>query len=647
MLSFISNFSVRKKLLLMVVPPLLGMTAFALISTRTDLNQVTHLNFQQQLLHARQELSQTLTSYYALRQQLLTGKNPSAAQLANQVKRLQETALFLPDEQQSYLNGLESLATLIAPEQLELKGLLDPSLPLATLGIRLELYSSQLSALADGLTTRWHSSHHALLLALGRLNNEGLLMHRVFTASYFPTGAYPYFVRLTSELASNLDTFTNSLPLTTQINLRAWQQNSTQQEINSIRSSAEQVYLDGNFGLSQSADHWLQRVNSQLNELTGLEKTLLNEAETVIQTQLTKAKQHLYFISGLNLFLISAGILVTWGIYLMLSRPLLELTKGMNFVAKKLDLSYLVKVVSEDETGQASKAFNAMLCQFKNLLQNVVSVTKRAETSAHLGQRVATSLEQQVNQGQHQLELMLDNLQQLNAAILGIANNVEVSNTVSREANKLAHQGKTTLSYLDASNANLVTSLEASASKVQELAEQSHRIEGIVEVISGLADQTNLLALNAAIEAARAGEAGSGFAVVADEVRLLAASSGEATIEISRLLNANRQVADEANDLMRTSLDNLAQVSQQVAETSDSLEAINTAISEIQQATIETSASANQQSTMASNLDNQAAVMIQLYQETSAAVSDLDTTSQELKQLIHQLSSELQKFTVK
>ena len=43
--------------------------------------------------------------------------------------------------------------------------------------------------------------------------------------------------------------------------------------------------------------------------------------------------------------------------------------------------------------------------------------------------------------------------------------------------------------------------------------------------------------MNASIEAARAGEAGRGFAVVAGEIQSLAGQTGEATVNITKLIN--------------------------------------------------------------------------------------------------------------
>ncbi len=79
----------------------------------------------------------------------------------------------------------------------------------------------------------------------------------------------------------------------------------------------------------------------------------------------------------------------------------------------------------------------------------------------------------------------------------------------------------------------MTTAIPAATAKVRELHAASSTIDGVLDVIQGLANQTSLLALNAAIEAARAGEAGQGFAVVANEVKLLAGETGQAATGIS------------------------------------------------------------------------------------------------------------------
>ncbi|MGI5881813.1 MAG: methyl-accepting chemotaxis protein [Dethiobacteria bacterium] len=109
---------------------------------------------------------------------------------------------------------------------------------------------------------------------------------------------------------------------------------------------------------------------------------------------------------------------------------------------------------------------------------------------------------------------------------------------------------------------------------VASLDQDSHKIEGVVEVISGFAEQTKLLALNAAIEAARAGDAGRGFVVVAAEVGKLADNSGSAVNEVNQLITGIRDKVMETVDLMKQSRQQVEEGTAAFGKTMGALEQI-------------------------------------------------------------------------
>lgn len=82
------------------------------------------------------------------------------------------------------------------------------------------------------------------------------------------------------------------------------------------------------------------------------------------------------------------------------------------------------------------------------------------------------------------------------------------------------------------------TSSTQATERVLGLRNSAQRINNVIDLITGITSQINLLALNATIESARAGEAGRGFAVVASEVKSLATQAGNATEEITKVIEA-------------------------------------------------------------------------------------------------------------
>lgn len=643
MLTLVRNISIRYKLLLLVVPPLLGMLAYAGLSTRNDLQLYASLQQQQELAQARSQLNQVFSSFNQARQEVIQNQPPES-QLTQELYQLDNLAEKLPSELQITLEGAHGLAEALLNSDSQLDTLLDQTSSLNQLARRLELFSTQLSGQAGGITTRWHSAHHALMQAISRIHEEQLLLDLSFQATYFPDGTYPRFIRLLSEQNVFLSTYNNHLQDTPDLRLDTWMESEIYQQIQEIRRTSEQIYLDGNFGLSMPVDNWQELSNTLLQVPEGLQTEILDTLTLRVQLELDSARQRLILVGFSNIFLVLMGILVAWFIYRQISQPTLQLTRSMEGVAKDLDLTRQLSLPGKDETAQAAKAFDQMISQVRQLLEEVVKATGEVATSSNLGKRVANSLEQQVKQGQGSLESMLSSVEELHTAIHEVARNAETSQQTSQDASRLAAGSSELVATLQSRNQSLEQSLRASGAKVTELAEHSEKINNILEVINNIAEQTNLLALNAAIEAARAGDAGRGFAVVADEVRSLASRSREATVEISQLLENNQQAAREAVSRMDSSLAQADEVSHYLEQAGQSLQEINSAVAGIHTANVETASAANQQRATADQLSDSAHQMNALYQETSREVVELENNSSSLEKLLQGLDKQLKRF---
>lgn len=128
--------------------------------------------------------------------------------------------------------------------------------------------------------------------------------------------------------------------------------------------------------------------------------------------------------------------------------------------------------------------------------------------------------------------------------------NASQSAEISSKSQNAASLGQNTvqevigaIGEISNSNSEITDYIEKSNQQLSEIAQLITEIGNKTKVINDIVFQTKLLSFNASVEAARAGEHGKGFAVVAEEVGNLAQMSGNASREISEMLeNSVRRV---------------------------------------------------------------------------------------------------------
>lgn len=274
---------------------------------------------------------------------------------------------------------------------------------------------------------------------------------------------------------------------------------------------------------------------------------------SMAKTEARIAELSSHIIGAMLLMLVISSLTII-AVVTLLIRPLHILTESAARIADG-QLEEDIPVVSNDEIGAVSAAFNRMTSTIVKSLKSEIDKSKLlfatikdavfqlAGSSARL---TAISVQQSTSATEQAASVQELTATAAQVAITAkeIMENAGLVESCADEANSTCLSGSEDVGAAIAGMEILKSQVQEIAKSMLRLGEDSQRIGGIIEIIDEISDQTNLLALNAAIESAGAGEHGKRFAVVAKEVRRLAERTVTATRQIRELINEIRQATN-------------------------------------------------------------------------------------------------------
>src|SRR5690606_1054142 len=217
------------------------------------------------------------------------------------------------------------------------------------------------------------------------------------------------------------------------------------------------------------------------------------------------------------------------------------------------DLTSRLHLVSRDEMGELSGAFNHMADKIQELIQAVSGTANAVDSQARRVNDTAVSSSKASQRQLEETTQISASMHQMVATVQEVAASSQAASDAAFQADHEAENGKQVVGETLAVINRLADQIAHSVTIINRVAQDSQNISQVLVEIRSIAEQTNLLALNAAIEAARAGEQGRGFAVVADEVRSLSQRTQKSTREIEDMIERLQTGVKEAVGSMQSS----------------------------------------------------------------------------------------------
>jgi len=383
-----------------------------------------------------------------------------------------------------------------------------------------------------------------------------------------------------------------------------------------------------------------EQVNAVLTRLLDLNNKMALATNQEAEDQYNAAFN---LVVGLLVIATLLTLLFAWLLTRSITLPISQALEAAEEVAEG-NLTRPIKVDGNDEAGRLLAAMAKMQDKLRDTLQRIAGSATQLASAAEELNAVTDESARGLTRQNNEIEQAATAVNEMTSAVEEVARNAVSTSEASRNATTSAGDGRDLVQETVSAIERMSGDVQATATLIGELANESRDIGKVLDVIRGLADQTNLLALNAAIEAARAGEAGRGFAVVADEVRALAHRTQQSTSEIERMIGSIQAGTEHAVDSMRNSTERAESTLNIAKGAGMSLDTINTAVVEINERNLVIASAAEEQAQVAREVDRNLVNIRDLSVQSATGASQTSAASSELSRLAVDLNGMVGRF---
>jgi len=483
-------------------------------------------------------------------------------------------------------------------------------------------------------------SYFAFSKVKEEMGKERATLNAVISSNIFNPETYQRTFAILSAQKSFLEGFRKFGSITAVATYDEKEKSEPFKKVEELRSLVVSKGMEGNFGLAPEV--WFSAITAKIDLMKeiedGLAKEILKQAEGLAD----KARLALIVSSAVSVIMGSLTLFLGLLIVRSITGPLKRLVEMLQDIAQgEGDLTRRLDTDRKDEFGEVASWFNRFVSNVHSIISQASTTTVQVATASNqlysTAEQIATAAEEVASQS----ATVATASEEMSATSNDISRNCTLASDVASRASEMAHGGATVVQETISGMQNIADKVRESAHTVEALGARSDQIGAIVGTIEDIADQTNLLALNAAIEAARAGEMGRGFAVVADEVRALAERTTRATREIGEMIKAIQQETGGAVASMEQGVKEVEKGMDSSRRSGDALQQILEGISEVTMQVHQIATAAEEQTAVTGEISTNIHQITDVVQqtangahETAGAASALSDLAKNLEKLV-------------